>query len=158
MELPAYTIVIPCLTFMGRKPTVVGTYLLTALCSFVVAYTPLGLFQGYRTSTLIHFNLCHFIAEYETLRVAVSMSGKFFITTCFAVLYLLGAELFPTATRTTGLASAIIMGRLGSIGAPFVVDLVVGIKSSSFTLISYYQSILLFSFSFRKQRIGTCQT
>jgi hypothetical protein len=53
------------------------------------------------------------------------MSGKLFITTCFAVLYLLGAELFPTATRTTGLASAVIMGRLGSILAPFIVDMVV---------------------------------
>ncbi|XP_021957270.1 organic cation transporter protein [Folsomia candida] len=103
MEVPAYTLVIPCLTILGRKPTVIGTFTLTAVCSFIVAYTP---------------------AEYELIRVAVSMSGKLFITTCFAVLYLLGAELFPTSTRTTGLASAVIFGRLGSILAPFIVDLV----------------------------------
>lgn len=108
MEVPAYTLVIPCLTILGRKPTVIGTFTLTAVCSFIVAYTPAG-------TEVVHFRLIYFpkfaktgvkperiIAEYELIRVAVSMSGKLFITTCFAVLYLLGAELFPTSTRTTG--------------------------------------------------------
>ncbi|CAL8115003.1 unnamed protein product [Orchesella dallaii] len=100
-EVPAYTLVVPILSRWGRRPTIVASYFLTAVCTLTVAYIS---------------------EDQEILRMVVSMSGKLFITTCFAVIYLLGTELYPTSTRTTGLAAAVFMGRIGSILAPYVVD------------------------------------
>lgn len=51
------------------------------------------------------------------------MTGKLFISGCFAVVYLLKAELYPTSERTTGLGCAVLVGRIGSISAPYIVDL-----------------------------------
>ena len=46
--------------------------------------------------------------------------GKFGITGVFAIIYLHAAELFPTVLRSTGLATASICGRFGSMLAPIV--------------------------------------
>jgi fucose permease len=67
-----------------------------------------------------HFYI--YCAEYKIFRVIFTMAGKLFISGCFAVIYLLGTELYPTATRTTGLGSAVLMGRFGSILAPYVIS------------------------------------
>lgn len=66
------------------------------------------------------------IIEYNAARIFFSMAGKLFISGCFGVIYLLGAELYPTSARATGLGSAVLFGRIGSIVAPYIVDLTVG--------------------------------
>jgi len=56
------------------------------------------------------------------------MSAKLFISSAFGIIYLLGAELYPTEMRTTGLAVGIFMGRMGAITAPYIADLLVRTK------------------------------
>lgn len=57
--------------------------------------------------------------------VALSLFGKFVIGGAYALIYLYATELMPTLLRTYGLGTASMVGRVGSIIAPFVVDLVV---------------------------------
>lgn len=68
--------------------------------------------------------LC-FPIEYEAIRIILAMSAKLFVSSGFAIIYLLGAELYPTELRTTGLAVGIFCGRIGAITAPYIVDLMV---------------------------------
>ncbi len=65
------------------------------------------------------------ILEYEMLRVMFTMGGKFFIASAFTVIYLVIGEIYPTAMRSTGQSSGTIMGRFGSIAAPYAADLLV---------------------------------
>jgi len=66
MEIPAYTLIVPCLTSLGRRPTVVATFFLTAICSFIVVYTPTGSYQIFQlclkmnvlTKRVLHYLLC----------------------------------------------------------------------------------------------------
>ena len=46
--------------------------------------------------------------------------GKFGIICVFAIIYLHAAELFPTVLRTTGMGSASMFARVGSMLAPVV--------------------------------------
>jgi fucose permease len=65
------------------------------------------------------------MVEYEIMRIFLAMAAKLFISSGFAIIYLLGAELYPTEMRTTGLAVGIFMGRMGAITAPYIADLLV---------------------------------
>jgi len=104
MEIPACIVPMPFLSFWGRRPTSVLCFFLTGISSIAIAITP---------------------AEYETLRILFTMSGKFFVAAVFNVIYLIASEVYPTVARTTGQAGATIMGRFGSIAAPYVADLLV---------------------------------
>ena len=53
-------------------------------------------------------------------KLAVVSLGKFGIICVFAIIYLHAAEIFPTVLRNTGLGSASMFGRLGSMLAPVV--------------------------------------
>ena len=48
------------------------------------------------------------------------MIGKFSITASFTVVYVYTTELYPTVIRNTGLCLSSMVGRLGSISAPYV--------------------------------------
>ncbi len=61
------------------------------------------------------------------LRISLALCGKLFIACAFAIIYLLGAELYPTTMRTTGLGAAVMVGRFGSMTAPYFVDIKVSI-------------------------------
>jgi len=67
---------------------------------------------------------------YETFRIVLAMSAKLFISSAFAILYLLGAELYPTEMRTTGLAVGVFMGRCGAMTAPYIADMMVSTRIS----------------------------
>lgn len=57
--------------------------------------------------------------------VAVAMVGKFLISMTFAIAYLYTAELFPTNVRNVAVGTASTFARVGSISAPYIVDLLV---------------------------------
>lgn len=57
--------------------------------------------------------------------MVLSQFGKFIIGGAYALVYLYATELMPTLLRTYGLGTASMVGRVGSIIAPFIVDLVV---------------------------------
>ena len=53
------------------------------------------------------------------------MVGKFLISMTFAIAYLYTAELFPTNVRNVAVGTASTFARVGSISAPYIVDLLV---------------------------------
>ncbi|CAL8128173.1 unnamed protein product [Orchesella dallaii] len=102
MEIPASVLPIPFLSKWGRRPTTVACYCITGLAALSIAITP---------------------SEHETARTVLSMIGKLFVASAFTVLYLVVSEVYPTVARSTGQGAGTLMGRVGSIAAPFVADL-----------------------------------
>jgi MFS family permease len=57
--------------------------------------------------------------------VVLALFGKLVIGGAYSLVYLYATEVMPTLLRTYGLGTASMVGRLGSIAAPYVVDLLV---------------------------------
>ena len=55
---------------------------------------------------------------------ALSMLGRFFVSVAFAVIYVYGAELFPTVIRTSTMGVGIAFARVGNMIAPYLADVV----------------------------------
>ena len=55
----------------------------------------------------------------------VNFAGKFLISMTFAIAYLYTAELFPTSVRNVAVGAASTFARVGSMSAPYIVDLLV---------------------------------
>lgn len=130
MEVPAYTLFIPFVSKIGRRPSTAGNFFLTGICMLALSRTPNGKHRNYRMISILNAYKLHnffvlFLLVYETVRMILAMLAKLFISCDFAVIYLLGAELYPTELRTTGLAVGVFCGRLGSITAPYIADLMV---------------------------------
>ncbi|KAG8253212.1 hypothetical protein J6590_039551 [Homalodisca vitripennis] len=53
----------------------------------------------------------------------VAMLGRFADSTVFAVIILYTSELFPTSNRNTAIGTSVAVSQLGSICAPYVVDI-----------------------------------
>ena len=53
------------------------------------------------------------------------MIGKFLISQTFAIAYLYTAELFPTNVGNVAVGTASTFARIGSMSAPYIVDLLV---------------------------------
>jgi OCT family organic cation transporter-like MFS transporter 4/5 len=64
------------------------------------------------------------------LPVSVAMVGKFLISMTFAIAYLYTAELFPTKVRNVAVGTASTFARIGSMAAPYIVDLLGAIHPS----------------------------
>ncbi|CAG2117590.1 unnamed protein product, partial [Medioppia subpectinata] len=56
-------------------------------------------------------------------RVTFAMFGKFCVTCSFGIIYVYSAEIYPTVVRNVGVGSSSMVGRVGSILAPFVKEL-----------------------------------
>lgn len=52
------------------------------------------------------------------------MLGKLFATAAFATIYIISAELFPTAIRNAGMGSSSLWARVGGMISPFIADTV----------------------------------
>merc|ERR1712208_268285 len=57
------------------------------------------------------------------LVVTLAMIGKFLIAGTFALAYLYTAELFPTPVRNVAVGGASTFARIGSMSAPYIVDI-----------------------------------
>ncbi len=66
-----------------------------------------------------------FVSDIVWLPVTVAMIGKFLISMTFAIAYLYTAELFPTVIRNAAVGAASTFARIGSMSAPYIVDLLV---------------------------------
>jgi len=100
VEVPADTLGAWLLDRIGRRPTLVGCYVLTAVSCLLSMVLPPGL----ATTTVV-------------------ITGKFAIAAAFACIFVYASELFPTAVRSQAMGLCSASGRLGGITAPFVVQL-----------------------------------
>ncbi len=69
------------------------------------------------------------------------MTGKFLISMTFAIAYLYTAELFPTKVRNLAVGLASTFARIGSISAPYIVDLLVslGLTKKTFSNNNFFE-------------------
>ena len=70
------------------------------------------------------------------LPVTIGMIGKFLISMTFAIAYLYTAELVPTIVRNVAVGTASTFARIGSMSAPYIVDLLVHGLLIKFTTLS----------------------
>ena len=64
------------------------------------------------------------VPDLETATVVFALIGKFGAGGVFSIVFVYGAELFPTDVRNTGIGMSSAAGRIGSILAPFIAGLV----------------------------------
>lgn len=55
----------------------------------------------------------------------MALLGKFCVSAVFSVSLLFISEMYPTAIRNTGLGTSLTMSQIGSVIAPYVVELLV---------------------------------
>ncbi|GAB0091497.1 organic cation transporter protein [Sergentomyia squamirostris] len=102
VDIPAYIIPIFILKYSGRRMSSFGLYLMAGLSLLAVLAVP---------------------KEQSSLIVAFAMFGRFGISAVYAVLTLHTAELFPTEIRNSALGTSSTMAHVGSMAAPYIVDL-----------------------------------
>merc|ERR550539_1872390 len=107
VEVPAVVVIIPALATIGRVKCYCGTFISGGVCCGLVAILSFALEKG-----------THVWAP-----VTVAMIGKFLISMTFAIAYLYTAELFPTSVRNVAVGAASTFARVGSMTAPYIVDL-----------------------------------
>ena len=63
-------------------------------------------------------------AKEDWLKVTLALMGKFGVNSAWNVMGIHGPEMYPTILRQTGMGSASVVGRVGSVSAPFMKNLV----------------------------------
>jgi len=99
LEIPSYGLAIVILLYGGRRIPYFGSMLLCGVSLLSISFVP----EGHPTVVLV-----------------IALFGKMCITFSFGVIFLYGAELFPTEIRTSGIGSASFVGRFGGMFAPWV--------------------------------------
>ncbi|XP_071818636.1 organic cation transporter protein-like [Apostichopus japonicus] len=97
VEIPSYTVAMLCLFKFGRKNTTACFMIVGGIICMLVIFAPLG-----------------------PWRATAAYIGKFAVTTSFVILFVYGAEIFPTPVRGFGVGFCSIMGRLGDIMSPII--------------------------------------
>lgn len=52
------------------------------------------------------------------------MAGRLFVCTAYGVIYVYGAELFPTVIRASAMGTGVTISRVGSLLSPYLADVV----------------------------------
>lgn len=100
VDIPSYFLPILMLRYLGRRLSATGLYIFT------------GFFLLMLLST-----------SDPTIKMIYAMCGRFGISAVYAVITLHTAELFPTEVRSSALGTCSTMAHVGSISAPYIVDL-----------------------------------
>jgi len=107
VECVACVVIIPALSRFGRVKIYSGTFLAGGLACVLVAVILWVTAKG----------------SMVALVVTLAMIGKFLIAGTFALAYLYTAELFPTPVRNVAVGGASTFARIGSMSAPYIVDI-----------------------------------
>lgn len=97
IEIPSYTAAMICLFKFGRKNTTAFFMIVGGIICMLVVFAPLG-----------------------PWRATAAYIGKLAVTTSFVILFVYGAEIFPTPVRGFGVGFCSIMGRIGDILSPVI--------------------------------------
>jgi len=111
VEIPSYILPVILLRFIGRRILFAIFMVMTGVSCFAVIPS---------TS--------------EWLKVMFALIGKFGVNSAWNVISVHGPELYPTVLRVRGLGVASVIGRIGSISAPFMKNLVIIIQTISILL------------------------
>ena len=79
--------------------------------------------------------ICLFFVDMAIVVYVLSMSGMFGIYVSTTALWIISAEIFPTAVRSIGMGTGSLASRVGGILAPFIL-LLVSISISQLILFS----------------------
>ncbi|XP_069185234.1 organic cation transporter protein [Procambarus clarkii] len=101
MELPGSTVTIPMINHLGRRLSNIICFTVTGVALLALTFIP---------------------ASRVWLVMILALVGKLAIAAAYQIIYLHGAELFPTEVRIRGLGTASMVSKLGSILAPYLMD------------------------------------
>ncbi|CAD7084049.1 unnamed protein product [Hermetia illucens] len=101
VDLPCYLLPMILLRFMGRKTAAFTLFTLAGISLLIVLAIP---------------------QENVSLLVFFAMFGRFGISAVYSIVTLHTAELFPTEIRNSALGTCSTMAHIGSITAPYIVD------------------------------------
>ncbi|XP_054088411.1 organic cation transporter protein [Zeugodacus cucurbitae] len=101
VDLPSYLVPVILLRFTGRRTTTMSLFMLTGVALLMVLAVPSG-----NTAWIISF----------------AMLGRFGISATYSIVTLYTAELYPTEIRNSALGTCSTWAHVGSISAPYVVD------------------------------------
>ncbi|XP_076034212.1 organic cation transporter protein-like isoform X2 [Oratosquilla oratoria] len=101
VEIAALILLWPMIHYWGRRISLILCIIMCAVC------IPGSLAVGDST----------------VWKTTLSLAGKFAISNCFCVVYLMAAEINTTKSRTLAMGLGSIAARLGSISSPYVNDL-----------------------------------
>ncbi|XP_071317526.1 organic cation/carnitine transporter 2-like [Trachinotus anak] len=102
VEIPAYTLSWLLFRWCSRRMSLFSTLFMGGLFLLLIQFIP---------ANLIYF------------AITLEMTGKFAVTTTFAIVYAYTAELYPTVLRNTALGTCSMASRIGSIIAPYFIYL-----------------------------------
>lgn len=104
VDIPSYLLPIILLRFMGRKYTTLSLYFLAGVPLLAVLLVP---------------------SNNITAVIFLAMMGRFGISSAYSIVTLYTAELFPTEIRNSALGTCSTLAHVGSMSAPYVVDILV---------------------------------
>lgn len=134
VEMPAYTLSWVMFRWCSRRLSLSSALFMGGIFLLLIQLIPAGLTLQWasfkNTVTQTHAKLemfCHlyiiFPADLVSLSITLEMTGKFAVTTAFAIVYAYTAELYPTVLRNTALGACSMASRIGSITAPYFIYL-----------------------------------
>ena len=88
LEIPSYFLLVSLMDKTGRRPLLVLSLLLTSLTCLGAA-----------------------LATNEAIKTTFALLGKLFSASCFSLVYIMTAELFPTSVRTSAIGTCSVMAR-----------------------------------------------
>ncbi|KAH3846054.1 hypothetical protein DPMN_088347 [Dreissena polymorpha] len=106
VEIPACLVCMRVLERTGRRKPLVCFLLLCGVMNIIPVFIPTETASGISLQPMI---------------ITLAMIGKFGITCAYSTVYLMSAEIFPTAVRNQAVGLSSFFENSGSISAPFIV-------------------------------------
>lgn len=114
--------------FCGRRTINFLLFMSATACFIPILSFSLGLYQLFLLFIKFSISCIQyliFFLDYAYTLMVISLIGRLFMSAVFAVVILHTLELFPTSNRSTAQGLSSTMANVGSISAPYIVDLLV---------------------------------
>ncbi|XP_028044482.1 organic cation transporter protein-like isoform X1 [Rhopalosiphum maidis] len=102
VEGVSYVFTVPLLLYVGRKKAVSCFFFISGILQLILLAIP---------------------QEKADVLLGVTLIAKFFVSALFSIIILFVSELYPTTIRNTGIGMLLTFSQIGSIIAPYIVEL-----------------------------------
>ncbi|XP_060873417.1 organic cation transporter protein-like isoform X2 [Metopolophium dirhodum] len=102
VEGVSYALTVPLFLYVGRKKAVSSFFFASGILQLTLLAIPL---------------------EKANILLCVTLIGKFFVSALFSAIVLYVSELYPTTIRNTGIGILLTFSQIGSIIAPYIVEI-----------------------------------